>query len=34
MLGRTAKVRDPTLRHGNTFYIGYNNQPYKEMTGS
>ncbi|PLX47933.1 MAG: hypothetical protein C0613_12300 [Desulfobulbaceae bacterium] len=34
MLGRTGNLRAPTLRRGNTFYIGYNDELYQEVTGS
>lgn len=34
MLGRTGNLRAPTLRQGNTFYIGYNDDLYAKITKS
>ncbi len=34
MLGRTGNLRAPTLRRGNTFYIGYNDDLYQQLTTS
>jgi hypothetical protein len=32
--GRTGNLRAPALRRGNTFYIGYNDDLYQQLTGS
>ncbi len=33
MSGRTGNLRAPTLKSGNTFYVGYNEQLYSEVIG-
>lgn len=33
MSGRTGNLRAPTLRCGNTFYVGYNEELYNEVIG-
>jgi len=32
-LGRTGNLRAPTLRVGKVFYVGYNDEMYKELMG-
>ena len=32
-LGRTGNLRAPTLRVGKKFYVGYNEEMYKELIG-
>ncbi len=32
-LGRTGNLRAPTLRVGKTFYVGYNEEMYRELLG-
>ena len=32
-LGRTGNLRAPTLRVGKRFYVGYNEEMYKELIG-
>ncbi len=34
ILGRTGNLRAPALRRGKTFYIGYNDELYKQLTSS
>ncbi|MBU0908240.1 MAG: hypothetical protein KKA54_09500 [Proteobacteria bacterium] len=33
VLGRSGTLRAPTLKIGNTFYIGYSNEMYDELVG-
>lgn len=33
VLGRSGILRAPTLKIGNTFYIGYNNEMYDQLVG-
>jgi hypothetical protein len=32
VLGRSGNLRAPTIRVGNTYYVGYNEIMYKELT--
>jgi len=32
-LGRTGNLRAPTLRVGQAFYVGYNEEMYRELIG-
>ncbi len=32
ILGRSGNLRAPAMRHGKTFYIGYNDGLYQQLT--
>jgi hypothetical protein len=34
ILGRTGNLRAPTLRRGDTFFVGYNDDLYQQLTSS
>ncbi len=34
ILGRTGNLRAPAMRRANTFYIGYNDDLYQQITAS
>jgi hypothetical protein len=34
ILGRTGNLRAPALRRGKTYYIGFNDDLYQQLTGA